>query len=143
MKNNKKQWKKQHWSLIYILVFQTMSFPFNFIFWFGPIEFPFKLMPCKCHFKFVWIGSRSSPKGLRSNLWLLIHRITPFCCTFVLKHSFKVPFRVKSHVGNRDKMTITLGSSITKRNLIFFHPFTLRLLFGSITFQSHLVILSL
>jgi hypothetical protein len=53
LKNNEKQWKKQHWTLAYILVLQTMSFPLSSIIWFGPIEFPSKMVPCKCHFSLV------------------------------------------------------------------------------------------
>jgi hypothetical protein len=33
----------------YIFVFQTMNSLFNFIFWFSPIEFLSKMMPCRCH----------------------------------------------------------------------------------------------
>jgi hypothetical protein len=46
MKNSEKRWKRQLWTLGYILVLQTMSFSFSSIFWFGPIEFPSKIVPC-------------------------------------------------------------------------------------------------
>jgi hypothetical protein len=50
LKNNEsgeKQWKKQLWTLGYILVLKTMSFPLSSIFWFRPIEFLSKIVPCR------------------------------------------------------------------------------------------------
>ncbi len=38
--NNEKLWKKQLWTLAYILVVQTIISLLGFIFWCGPIEFP-------------------------------------------------------------------------------------------------------
>jgi hypothetical protein len=42
---NEKKWKKQPWTLAYILVFQTMSFPLSSIF--GPNQLNF--LPKWCH----------------------------------------------------------------------------------------------
>ncbi len=81
LKNNEKQWKKQPWTLAYILVLQTMSSPLSSTFWFRPTQFPSKMVPYRCHLNLASIGLGSSSKGLGSNLWFLTNRNVPFCWT--------------------------------------------------------------
>jgi hypothetical protein len=42
MKNNEKQWKRQPWTLTYILILQTVSFPLSSIFGPNQLNFPTK-----------------------------------------------------------------------------------------------------
>jgi hypothetical protein len=97
----KKQWKKQTWTLAYILVLQTMSFPFSFIFWSRPIEFPSKMMACRCHFK-NWLELISDPhlKALGpiydSQLLRFLHFVGPshldphLKCPLYISHSISL-----------------------------------------------------
>jgi hypothetical protein len=46
-----------------ILVLQTMSSPFSFFFWFRPIEFPSKMMPCRWTLNYIELVSNPHLKA--------------------------------------------------------------------------------
>jgi len=80
-KKNCKKKKKKHeqpWTLIYTLVLQTMSFPLSSFFWFTPIGFLSKMMPCKLNHNFICLGPRPLSKGLVTNLKLLTNKNVQF-----------------------------------------------------------------
>ncbi len=63
-KKLKKQWNEQPWTLAYTLVFQTTSFPWSCFFWFGPIGFPSKMMPCKLNHNLICLCFGPLSEGL-------------------------------------------------------------------------------
>jgi hypothetical protein len=53
MKISEKQWKRQPWTLAYILVIQTMSSPFSSIF--GPDQLNFLPKWCHVYATSIWV----------------------------------------------------------------------------------------
>jgi hypothetical protein len=78
MEKNKKERNEQPWTLPYTLVFQTISSPLSFFFWYGSIGFPSKMMPCKLNHNLICLGLGPSSEGLGINLKLLTNRNVQF-----------------------------------------------------------------
>ncbi len=60
--------------------------------WFGPIDFPSKMVPSRFSLDLPLFGLGPSSKGHGSNLWLLLNRIGLFHWTMDLGSSSKVVF---------------------------------------------------
>jgi len=96
--SNEKQWKKQPWTLAYILVLQAMSSPFSSIF--GPDQLNFPPKWCHVYATSIWLqlvlDLGSSFKGLGCNLWLSTNKNAPFCWALDLGPLFKVALSITS-----------------------------------------------
>jgi len=93
MERNKKERNWQPWTLIYTLVFQTMSFPLNIFYLFKPIGFPSKMVPCKLNHHLICLDPRPLFKGLGTNLKFLTNRNVRFHWTLLLRPLTKVAFK--------------------------------------------------
>ncbi len=96
--SNEKQWKKQPWTLAYILVLQAMSSPFSSIF--GPDQLNFPPKWCHVYATSIWLqlvlDLGSSFKGLGCSLWLSTNKNAPFCWALDLGPLFKVALSITS-----------------------------------------------
>jgi hypothetical protein len=90
----KRQKNEQPWTLAYTLVLQTMSFPLSCCFWFGPIGFPSKMMPCRLNHNSICLGPRSLSKVLGTNLKLLTNKNAWFHWALILGPLSKVALRI-------------------------------------------------
>jgi hypothetical protein len=94
-KNNEEEQKnEQPWTLAYTLVLHTMSFPWSCFFWFGPIGFPSKMMPCRLNHNLICLGPRPLSKVLGTSLKLLTNRNAWFHWAPVLGPLFKVALKI-------------------------------------------------
>ncbi len=93
-KKTKKQKNEQPWTLVYTLVFQIMSSPFNFFFWSRPNDFLSKMIPCKINHDFNCLGPGPLSKSLRTKLKLLINRNASYHRTLLLKPLSKVGLNI-------------------------------------------------
>jgi hypothetical protein len=64
-KQTNKQTNGQPWTLTYTLVLQTLSSRLKSFFWFRPIGFLFKMMPCKLNHNLISLGRRPLSNALR------------------------------------------------------------------------------
>jgi hypothetical protein len=90
-KRKEKQRNKQTWTSTYTLVLQIMSFFLSSFFWVGPIDFPFKMIPCKLNHNLICFGLGFLFKSLETNLKLLTNRNAQFQFPYSLNPCLKWP----------------------------------------------------
>jgi hypothetical protein len=65
-----------------------------FFFWFGPIGFPSKMMPCRLNHTLICLGPKALFKCLGTNLKLLTNRNVQFHWTLLFGPLFKVALKL-------------------------------------------------
>jgi hypothetical protein len=99
-----KQWKKQLWTLICILIIQTMNSPFSFIFRSTPIDFPSKMFHVNAISNWLELVYNPNLKALDpiNGFWpiRLLHFVGPSLLDPHLKCSLELSTHVSPHNFN-------------------------------------------
>jgi hypothetical protein len=117
LKKRKKQRNEQPWTLVYTLILQTMSCPFKCYFWFGPIDFPSKMMSCRLNHNLIRFGLGPLSKCLGTNLKLSTNKNVWVHWTLLLGPLSKMVLNI-SPIFQKDQV---LWSSLTLCN-VWSHP---------------------
>jgi hypothetical protein len=95
--NEKEQKKPKKWATLDLSSHfgsPNHELSLKLFFWFGPIGFPSKMMPCRLNQNLICLGPRSLCKVLGTNLKLLTNRNAWFHWAPVLGPLFKVALRI-------------------------------------------------
>jgi hypothetical protein len=122
-KKPKKQRNEQFWTLIYTLVFQTMSSPLSFFFLVWTNCFPYKIIPFKLNHNLICFGPRPLFKDLKTNLKFLTNWNVQFHWTLFLGPMSKVAFNPIVELTSIDWNWTYLNSNSMQWHLIFSYWF--------------------